>query len=268
MADKIPNPFEYSKDPELNLIFDKLIALQARVADKFAKAEKIAGLANATGFVKLHEVTFALPNYRYLRSESNWSKTKLEVIDQKVQAAVAEAKKKIEEVEALNAPLVEQNKALVAQVTEMMTRLGIPSSYTTYEYPSSRSKTKKTVYHSAGYLGDLQRNNPTPNTVSKKYELENYIRDYDRWVQSEKDAENKEKVARDESIVQTKILGNPALVGVLMQAGVNILEEVQKAVPGAKADVIDYCVAKAIQNVENQAEPDKELLRKLEQYVL
>lgn len=117
--------------------------------------------------MKLHEVTFTLLNYRYLRTENSWSKTKLEVINQKVLAAVTEAKQKIAEVEALNAPLLEQNKSLVSQVTEMMTRVGIPSNYTTYEYASSRSKTKKIMHHSAGYMGDLQRNNPIPNTISK-----------------------------------------------------------------------------------------------------
>lgn len=85
-------------------------------------------------------------------------------------------------------------------------------------------------------------------------------------MQSEKDVENKEKIARDEQIVQARIMGNPVLVATLMQAGVNILEEVQKAVSGQKSAVIDYCVAKAIQNVEGQADPDKTLLSKLYEY--
>lgn len=40
MADKIPNPFDYSKNPELNIVFDKLLELQTRVAEQFTKAEK------------------------------------------------------------------------------------------------------------------------------------------------------------------------------------------------------------------------------------
>ncbi len=270
MADKITNPFEYAKDPELNYIFDKLISLQARVAEKFAKAERIAGLGAATGFEKLHNVDYALTNYRNLRSTSDISwkpKTSLAQIDIIVQQDIKAATEKIAETEALNVPIIEHNKALVQQVTEMMARIGIPTGYTTYEYPTARSKTKKSIPHSAGFLGDLQRANPASNTSSKKYELDSYIREYNRWVQSEKDAEHKENLARDEKIVQVRILGNPELVATLMQAGVNILTEVQSAVPGRKADVIEYCIAKARKNVNDSAIPDLALIEKLEAFL-
>jgi len=267
MADKIPNPFVYSTDPELNTIFDKLIALQARVADKFAKAEKIAGLAGATSFVKLQDVETKLPNYRYLRDKDTWRKPSLAEIDKIVQAAIIETREKIAAVEAANAPLVAQNNELAAQVTEMMRRIGIPDTYITYEYPTSRSRTKKSISHSAGYIGDLQRCKPASNVGSKKYELESYINDYNRWVASEKSAEEKANIERDEHIVQTKILGNPHLVATLMKADVNILSEVQKAVPGKKADVIEYCIAQAIKNVQSKPDIDEALLEQIEDLV-
>jgi hypothetical protein len=269
MADKIPNPFEYSKDPELNVVFDKLLSLQARVAERFAKAEKIAGLANATGFVKLHNVETSLPQYRSLRTTNgDWRpKTPLDQIDAIVQKAVTEIREKIAGVEALNVPLIEQNKALTQQITEMMARIGVPASYTTYEYPTSRSKTQKSVPHLAGFIGDIQRATPVSNTHSKKYELDGYIREYERWVQSEKDTEQKEKLAKDEKVVQSRILGNPELVATLMQAGVNILTEVQNAVPGRKAEVIEYCIAKACKNVNDMPTPDEALIEKLENFL-
>lgn len=264
MTTKIPNPFEYSEDPELNRIFDGLISLRDKVATQFAKAEKIAGLGEVTGFAPLKNVENRLPNYRHERNSHSWAKISLENIDKMVRAAIISAREQIGAAEAENAPLEEQNRKLVAQVTELMTRIGIPSTYTTYDYPSSRSKTRKSITHTSGYVTDLERVRPKSNVASAKYTLENYIRDYEKWLESEKEAEYKEKVAKDENAIQKNILGNPTLVSTLMQAGVNIIEEVQKALPGQKSEVIKYCKAQAIANVKAQSNPDFALIQKIQ----
>ena len=49
-----------------------------------------------------------------------------------------------------------------------------------------------------------------------------------------------------------------------MRADVNILDEANRALPGKKAAVIDYCISLAISNVKNQATPDQDLLDELE----
>jgi len=264
MTAKPSNPFEYGKDPELNRIFDNLIALRDKVANQFAKAEKIAGLGSVTNFSPLKDVKLELPNYRYKRTESNWAKTSLDQIEKLVRPAIDLARKQIEEVAAENAPLEEQNKVLVTQVVELMTRIGIPARYTTYDYPTTRSRTKKAVEHTAGYIGDLERSRPKSNVQQMKYTLDNYVRDYESWLKTEKEAELKEKIAKDEAAVQKNILGNPTLVATLMQAGVNILEEVQKAIPGQKAEVINYCKAQAISNIKAMPEPDFDLIEKIQ----
>lgn len=264
MTTKPTNPFEYGKDPELNRIFDSLISLRDKVANQFAKAEKIAGLGEVTNFTPLKDVKFDLPNYRYERTKNSYVKVSLDQIERLVAPAIDAARKQIDDVAAENAPLEEQNKKLVAQVTELMTRIGIPSTYTTYEYPSSRSKTKKAVSHTAGYVYDLERARPKSNIQEMKYKLDNYAREYQSWVKTERDTEMKEKIAKDEAAVQKNILGNPTLVATLMQAGVNILEEVQKAVPGQKSEVINYCKAQAIANIKAQSNPDLALIEKIQ----
>ena len=177
MTDKIENPFKYGTDPELNRIFDSLLSLQARVAERFAKAEKIAGLTDVSAFVSLQDVKADLPNYRYERTRNNYSKTPLDQIENLVRPAVEAIRKKIAEIEEANKPLEEQNMKLVAQVKELMARIGIPATYTTYEYPTTRSKTKKSISHTAGFVTDLERVRPKSNVQSAKYQLDNYVRD-------------------------------------------------------------------------------------------
>lgn len=264
MTTKPSNPFEYGKDPELNRIFDNLISLRDKVANQFAKAEKIAGLGEVTNFTPLKDVKLDLPNYRFQRTQNSYVKTSLDVIDRTVRSAIEAAKKQLDDAAAENAPIEEQNKKLIAQVTELMTRIGIPSTYTTYDYPSTRSRTKKSVSHTAGFIGDLNRVCPKSNVAGLKYTLDTYVRDYESWLKTEREAELKEKIAKDEAAVQKYILGNPTLVATLMEAGVNILKEVQTAVPGQKSEVIKYCKAQAISNIKAQLNPDLALIEKIQ----
>lgn len=265
MTTKPTNPFNYSKDTELYRIFDNLVSLKDKVQNQFEKAERIAGLGSVTGFEKLKNVELKLPNYRYDRTnQSSWRKTPLAFIDTSVRAAITEARQQISEAEEENKEKEENNKQLISQIIELMNRIGIPAQYTTYDYPSSRSRNKKSINHVAGYMGDLERVRPKSNLSSEKYKLENYIREYESWLKSEKDAELKEKIERDDAAVQKNILGNPTLVATLMQAGVNILEEVQKAVPGQKAEVINFCKAQAISNIKAMPEPDLDLIAKIQ----
>lgn len=268
---KIDNPFNYSAEPELHRMFENMLSLRVRVTDSFAKAEKLAGFSNNLKFIPLEEFKFdgMLPNYRERRQPtSGWTssaKTKLEVVDAEVRAAVEKARTHIEEVNGRNAPLMEHNKQIAAQVTELMLRLGIPHSYTTYEYPNTRSKTKKSVVHTAGFVGDLQRVNPVSGHSPAKYKIDSYLSEYERWAKAEKEAEAKAEIERDEAAVKKNILGNPDLVATLMQAGVNILDEANRALPGRKSQVIEYCIVKAISNVRSSSiDFDSKLLAKLE----
>jgi hypothetical protein len=252
--DKKLNPFTYKDDPELSRIFDAMVDLKTRVAKQFSDAQMIAGIDADAKFHPVSDAKITLPNYRELRSPYNngWgynNKTPLEKVDRAVKSGVEEARKILEEVAALNKPIEDANTKLSQQITNLMVRLGIPSSYSTYEYPTSRSKTKRAVSHTAGYISDLGRAVPKSNVSAMKYTIDAYERDYANWVNQEKLQEQKEALEKDNAIVNAKILGNPDLVATLMQAGVNILEEVQRAIPGKKADVIGHCVALAVANI-------------------
>lgn len=247
---KIENPFKYNEDPELNMMFDKMLSLKQRVANEFAKAEKIAGFGEAANFIPCINGTIDLPNYQTLYDHGNaWRRPDLSVIDKTVKDAIVIAKGVVAGLKEQNVPINAHNQKVVDQVKQIMTRLGIPLTYTTQEYASSRSRTKKTISHSAGYLGDLTRNTPQSNVSTLEYRITTYERDYEAWVKRIQEAEKKARIEQDTHTVNTKILGNPKLVATLMQAGVNILAEVQKAVEGEKAGVIEFCMAQAIENV-------------------
>jgi len=252
--DKKLNPFKYGEDPELNRMFDAMVDLKNRVAKQFSDAQQIAGIGADAKFQPVTDAKITLPNYRELREPTaNWryssTKVPLAKVDAAVKEGIAAARKHLEEVAELNKPVEKANAELVQQITKLLTRIGIPTSYTTYDYPTSRSKTRKSITHGAGYPADLQRATPMSNVKGLQYSIETYERDYANWVKREQELEQKEALEKDTATVNTKILGNPDLVATLMQAGVNILEAVQDALPGKKADVIGLCVARAISNV-------------------
>ena len=267
--DKKLNPFPYITDPELNRIFDSLVDLKVRVNGQFAKAEKIAGFTGDTKFTPLAQAKIDLPDYKSLRETPNdryYSAriVHMATIDAQVQAAVVVANKHLDEIDVINKPIHESNLKIKEQIVELMVRLGIPSSYTTYDYPSSRSKTRKSSTHSAGYLGDLQRVMPTTNLSTERYKLTTYVNDFNRWRVGILEAEEKAKVEKDELTIKTKVLGSPKLVEVLMLSGVNILSELAKAVPGKKAEMVGYCIAQAISNQRAKVQPDEDAIETLE----
>lgn len=77
---------------------------------------------------------------------------------EKHEKTVIEYIEKINLMHANNGAALENNKKLKEKLSFMMSAAGIPAGYTTYEYPTTRSKTKKSIGHTAGYIGDLQRN--------------------------------------------------------------------------------------------------------------
>lgn len=265
--DKKTNPFPYATDPELNRIFDSLVDLKLRVNAQFAKAEKIAGFTTESKFMPLTQAKVELPNYRTLREPSTSyysSKKPMVEVDRQVQAAIAVAKEHLDAIDEINKPISENNQRIKEQVTDLMIRLGIPSAYSTYEYPTTRSKTRKTIGHTAGYITDLNRMTPASNVSSERYRLNTYISDFDKWKIEITKEEEKAKIEKDELTIKNKVLGSPKLVEALMMSGVNILSELANAVPGKKADMVNYCIVKAISNERAKAQPSEEAIELLE----
>lgn len=101
-----------------------------------------------------------------------------EILERIAQLEAAVTKAWQDNVEAIN-----NNKLVREKVELMMKHCGIASTYTTYEFPTSRSRTKKAVTHSAGYLGDLTRNVPIsvqgskPNAEEYKKKAERLYKD-------------------------------------------------------------------------------------------
>lgn len=72
-------------------------------------------------------------------------------------ARLEEEWQRIEKEHAANLPVIENNKAIWQTVAALMRAIGIPDQYEVYEYPSSKSRTKKTVKKSAGWMQDLSQ---------------------------------------------------------------------------------------------------------------
>lgn len=270
-TEKIENPFNRSTDPEIHHIFNTLLDLKARVSESFKKSEKIAGFTEDTSFQKPIEANVYpfFIDYKAIYKPLAWpykGSKSLSEIDILVEESIKSAKDHLAEIIKLNEPILLNNQKIKEQISLIMTRLGITSNYCTYEFPTSRSKNKKSVNHCAGYLSDLNRVCPSSNSYTQQCKLESYITGYKYWAAASSQEEIKKQILDDETAIKTNVLENPDLVATLMQAGVNVLAELQRAVPGKKSEVIKYSMAQAISLEKAKSEPDQALLKKLSTY--
>lgn len=109
-----------------------------------------------------------------------------------------------------NLPAMENNKKIVEKVTALMSKLGIPSSYSHSYFKTNRSRNKTTETVKAGYLGDLQRNVPTyqpaiPDKDTYIRKAEHYFGKLLAEVQK-KDKESAEYQRKQEEIHQVALL--------------------------------------------------------------
>lgn len=244
----IDNPFKYATDPELNVIYDKLIALKTRVGAEFAKAEKIAGFSENTTFLPLVECKVTLPMYQQEYTKQ-FGKDRLSKIEKSVAGAIETARAEVARVEDLNAPAIAKNKVIFEQVREIMKRLGITDTYSAYELPTSRSRIKRAVSHTAGYLQDLNRVMPKDNVTSVKYQINEFERNFNTWLVRTRELELTEMTKMDELAVQTLVMNKPRTAAALLRCNVNIFNELKNAVPGAKGQIVEYCLGQALQHV-------------------
>lgn len=70
---------------------------------------------------------------------------------------LAELRKQVEDRHADNAAAISSNKKVIESVTALMTEIGVPKSYSTYEYKTKRARTRTQIENYAGYLQDLRR---------------------------------------------------------------------------------------------------------------
>jgi len=72
-------------------------------------------------------------------------------------AAVAERLAQIESIHKDNLPAIENNLATRKKISDFMNTIGISPTYTVYEYPTTRHRTKQSITKSAGYVSDMDR---------------------------------------------------------------------------------------------------------------
>lgn len=152
-----------------------------------------------------------------------------EILERITQLEITVTKVEQDNVEAIN-----NNKLVREKVGLMMKHCGIASTYTTYEFPTSRSRTKKSVTHSAGYLGDLARNVPTciqgskPNVEEYKKKAERLYKDMSSKIadveREKRLKETKAKEVHELALLRAKYCPNDALAN-LQDIRENLLEK-------------------------------------------
>lgn len=265
MTEKITNPFKYTEEPELSRIFDSLTSLRDRVNARFQEANKIAGISAGEGFKKIPEISVPLqPNYRNMRGDT-WTRQPISKIDETVKEYIASVTRVLDEAEAAEKEIIEHNQEVKKQIIALMTKMGIPSSYTVYEYPSSRSRVKKSMTKTAGYMSDLANLTPSSTVNVHRSRLRDFEHEYNRWKAAELATEEKERIEKDEKYTAV-VLDHPDFVADMLACQVNPLTVLKSALPGKKKETILYCVSLARQYATQNSE--EKLLEKVKSWEL
>jgi hypothetical protein len=83
----------------------------------------------------------------------------------------------------INVDAIENNKKVIEKVTSIMKYIGIPSTYTTSTYKTSRSRKPTTETHSAGWLQDIRRAVPTSDNWEQiKRDMESKMREIELYA--------------------------------------------------------------------------------------
>ncbi len=137
--------------------------------------------SNIPSVMKLNKITmpsvantYAANAFKYGSSYYERDPKTIEEVDTKLtqllEKAEVERLKVVSEHEA-NLPAIENNQKVREKITQIMKDIGIPNNYSTSEFKTQRSRTKTTTTHSAGYLGDLQRNVPVSDESERMLTL-------------------------------------------------------------------------------------------------
>lgn len=122
-------------------------------------------LGNYSIKVFSNSISLAYPSYwfkeySYYSSSSGQDITTVAKLDSRKAELLALVDKLETDIQSTidsNVAAIENNKKIVDKVTMMMEHIGISRAYTTHEYKTSRSRTKTSTNHTAGYIQDLWR---------------------------------------------------------------------------------------------------------------
>lgn len=111
-----------------------------------------------------------------------------------------------DEIHEKNLPALLNNLKTKDKIIDFMTSVGISPKYTSWEYPTSRSKNKKSIDKSSGYMSDIEHMIKTSDSyeiVKRQYEeaKKRFKEQYDKMIANialkEKEAEKEAKKEED-----------------------------------------------------------------------
>lgn len=254
------NPFDEKTDPNFHRVVNELFYLKTKVDDRLKKANAIEGIEDAQ-FKPLTPCVITLPyvtTVRENRSQNHYysNPLSLEALEVKIREIIATARAEIDRVKALNAPIIEHNDKIEYIIKTFLERVGIPSSYTTFELPTPRSRYKKTITHSAGYLADIGRarhGDYSKSTQNAEANLKQYEHNFEAYIKREKDQEVQDALKRDAEIVELYINKTPKLFKLFADsAGIDLAVTLSLAPVGTKKAKLDELFDTAIQTVTSK----------------
>lgn len=176
--------------------FEKNVSSTIEELKKEITTVKSALAAHTGGkFLPLETCVVQGPCSRYsveIATHDRWSTPTWQQHVSAATAALAAERQRLEEIHARNLPKIETNKKIRAAVVDFMKTVGIDETYSVYEVPNSRSRTKQWLKKKAGFTEDLAR----VGAVSDYYEQSmNSLKDYERRINEYKAVKQREETA-------------------------------------------------------------------------
>lgn len=246
---KLPtNPFKYGEP--FYSVYDGLLKLEETMHARELKATQLAGLADGAKFINLPKIELSLTPPSTFRKPNQYSAylliRPLEEVEKNVADTITTAKALIEEHREEYEKAAVHNDTLRKQVIALMDQIGVKESYTTYEFPTSRSKTRKAMNHRAGFLNDLDRIAPKNPLKAAEYAVAEYERSFKSWLDAERRSENEKKRSSVQRMLAKYI--TPELSAFYLVLGLDVVSIINNSTENN----VEYNLLNAINEIMNK----------------
>lgn len=249
---KYTNPFDYFQEGDLHKAFEALVAIKSKADAAMVKAESVAGFSEGLSFEPLASVGFSKPNLQdmHLNRNNRWGNPlSIPELKENVNLIIDQTKIKIAAVREHNKALIEHNEKVKKVVVDTLSRLGIKETYTTHDYPTARSRNKRTDTHTSGYILDLKRVMPTSDADSAERELVRFEDEANTYINNLEVKAKEEALQNDERVFAKCIMEIPTIFSDLLGAKIDLKSKIDYAKSGDKRKVILDAISSGINNI-------------------
>ena len=218
----ISNPFNKAVY-ELKEIFNHLLKYKTDTEAKVKEAEKATGFADGMNYLPLEKLSLNLQSFDSIRipTYNRYNKISLEKFEEIVTKQIVDFRTYLLENKPARDFINAHNDSISKSVVDLMAKLGIFTTYVTYEFKTSRDRERTKVAHISGFFTDLSRVRPVDNMQMLTNQLNDYETRFRSYVVAEKQKELKDVELNYQKAVDKYWINDIVLSSKLIEIGIN-----------------------------------------------